>query len=89
MNSFESAIDAWERRHRTPGRFKKLCGEVFQSVEGVELMALLCTVEHPLDHTPGSGDHSHGRREVIAALWRHGSSSNAIHTIPEPKQDAS
>lgn len=87
MKSFELIITELERQARTKGRFKDLCSDVFQSPEGAELLALLCSAEHPLDHTPGGTDHQHGRREVIAALWRHGSSRNVIpESDPEPNE---
>lgn len=81
MKTFEYILAEIEARMRKPGRFKELCSSVFQGVEGAELLAMLCTAEHPLDHTPGATDHQHGRREVIASLWRFGSGTNAIFTV--------
>ncbi len=79
--TFEQSIADVETKSRKPGRFKELCASIFQGVEGAELLAFLCAAEHPLDHTPGASDHQHGRREVIAALWRNGAGTNVIHTI--------
>ncbi len=88
MIPLERAILEYEHRIRRPGRLRELCGEVFGSPEGAELLALLCTVEHPMDHTyevdARAAAHAAGRREVIAMLWRHGSSLNFV---PPPQEE--
>lgn len=85
MQSFESLISLLEAKSRTPGRFRELCANVFGSVEGAELMAMLCTMEHPMDHTydadPRAAAHHAGRREVVSVLWRYSASTNAVHTL--------
>lgn len=87
--TFEAAILVWEVKTRKKGRFKELCSSVFQSPEGSELLAILCVAAHPLDHSDGLTPHQHGQREVIAALWRYGASSNVIYTDPEPQPQQS
>ena len=87
MPPFESLVPLLESKRRAPGRFRELCANVFGTVEGAELMAMLCTMEHPMDHAhdpdPRAASHHAGRREVISTLWRYSASSNAVHTLPE------
>ncbi|CAB4163577.1 hypothetical protein UFOVP813_33 [uncultured Caudovirales phage] len=51
------------------------CRDAFESPAGQRLLARLCAVAHPMQHTPGMTDHEHGRHEVVATLWRYGASS--------------
>lgn len=53
--------------------FQLECRDVFNSPSGRRILARLCMAAHPLQHTPGMSDHEHGRREVVATLWRFGS----------------
>jgi hypothetical protein len=93
---FESDIAALEAKTKVTGaplQFGALCREVFQTAEGQRLLALLCTVRHPLDHSFRAdarlSAQEAGQREVIAALWRHGAALNSVPEIqtlpPETK----
>jgi hypothetical protein len=86
--TFESRIAAIEAATKRPGRFASLCESVFQTPDGQELLALLCTVANPVDHTfcadPRLSAHLSGHRELVAALWRHGAATNAVPVIHPP-----
>ena len=53
---------------------------------GQALLALLCAVANPVDHTFCADErlsaHLAGNREVVALLWRYGACTNSV---PEPQ----
>lgn len=58
--------------------FEDVCADVFSTTKGKRLLHILCSAAHPLEHTPGLTDHEHGRREVVATLWRFGAQTAAL-----------
>lgn len=52
--------------------FANDCAECFSTPSGRRVLSALVAAAHPLEHTPGLSDHEHGRREVVATLWRFG-----------------
>lgn len=68
-----------------PLSFRRLCEAVFHTVEGQQLLAMLCTVRHPMDHSYCAdarlAAHQAGQREVIAALWRCGAARNSVAEV--------
>lgn len=62
-------------------QFEADCREVFGTPAGGRVLARLCMARHPLAHFDGMTPHQHGQAEVIATLWRFGSTSP---TLPQP-----
>jgi len=62
-------------------QFEADCREVFGTPAGGRVLARLCLTRHPLAHADGMTAHQHGQAEVIATLWRYGSTSP---TLPQP-----
>ena len=58
--------------------FGAACRTIFSTPAGRLVLAALCGVAHPLKHAPGMSEHEHGRSEVVATLWRFGSSDRTI-----------
>ena len=58
--------------------FRADCRAIFSTAQGRRVLAKLVGVAHPLKHSPGMTEHEHGRSEVVATLWRFGSSDRAI-----------
>lgn len=76
-------IQAWEKQaKKEPGTFQELMKEVFHTNEGQRLLAALCHMWHPLEHSfvPDArlAEHEAGAREVVAALWRYGATQNKL-----------
>ena len=86
----EQSITALEAKIRKPGRFKELCEDALQTPAGQELLAMLCTVANPVDHTfcadARLSAQLSGNREVVATLWRYGASTNSVPAI-QPSQN--
>jgi hypothetical protein len=59
-------------------RFREAARSVFGSAEGRLVLAMLCRAAHPLQHTQGMTEHEHGQCEVVATLWRFGSTEAGI-----------
>jgi hypothetical protein len=78
---FADKLDAGGKP-RTPAEqleeFRADCRAIFSTQQGRRVLAKLCGVAHPLRHSPGMSEHEHGRAEVVATLWRFGSSDRAI-----------
>lgn len=58
--------------------FRAAARTIFSSAEGKIVLAALCGAAHPLKHSDGMTPHEHGQSEVVATLWRFGSSDTAI-----------
>lgn len=58
--------------------FGEACRIIFSTAAGKHVLAILCGGAHPLKHSPGMSEHEHGRSEVVATLWRFGSSDRTI-----------
>jgi hypothetical protein len=61
-----------------PERFEAAARAIFSTEEGKVVLAMLCGAAHPLKHSEGMTEHEHGHSEVVATLWRFGSSNTAI-----------
>lgn len=59
-------------------RFQSACRAVFASPQGKVVLGMLCGAAHPLKHSSSMTPHEHGQCEVVATLWRFGSSDTAI-----------
>lgn len=64
-------------------QFNEDCREIFGGLAGRRVLLRLCQAVHPMQHTPGMSDHTHGNAEVVALLWRYGS-CDLIPPQPEP-----
>ncbi len=80
MSSTPSLEDLFTNTFPDQKTFAQDCAEAFASEAGSRVLAMLCTVIHPLRHTPGMTDHEHGRAEVVSLLWRHAAKDNATLT---------
>jgi len=63
------------------------CEACFFDKAGQRLLATLCALAHPLDHSPMPLDcvqTERGRREVVALLWRFGAVTSALPPVHEP-----
>ncbi len=78
--TLESQIMAMQARLREQRQWaaldvSKLVQQVFGTPDGETLLAVLCSVENPLDQTfcadARQSAQLAGRREVIGFLWRH------------------
>jgi hypothetical protein len=58
--------------------FGEACRAIFSTAQGRHVLAALCGAAHPLKHSAGMSEHEHGRSEVVATLWRFGSSDRTI-----------
>lgn len=61
-------------------KFRELAVQTFGDGTGKQLLAMLCGAANPLEHRDGMTPHEHGQREVVATLWRWGSSSTSVDT---------
>lgn len=59
-------------------RFQAAARAIFATSEGRIVLGMLCGAAHPLKHSDGMTPHEHGQSEVVATLWRFGSSDTVI-----------
>ena len=75
-----------------PAKFEEFqadCESVFAGKEGQRLIATLCELAHPLDHSPMPQESllvDRGRKEFTALLWRYGYADLKTYP-PMPNQD--
>lgn len=75
MTAFEKRVAPTNEQ---AAAFMADCLECFASAAGKRVLSALVAAAHPLEHTPGMTEHEHGRREVVATLWRFGASSPSL-----------
>lgn len=81
MMTFEERLFAGKKPEEREA-FRSWCQKAFDGPEGRAVLAALCAAAHPMEHSPALTDHDHGRREVIATLWRYGAISPIPPTLP-------
>lgn len=81
--SFEASITAAAGSEKA---LKDAVQLVFQTPDGQKLLALLCAVANPVNHTfcadARLSAHLAGNREVVATLWRYGAAANSVPETP-------
>lgn len=82
MKAFEQLVCPTQAEQEA---FREECAECFSHPLGQRLLARLCAASHPLEHTPGMTDHEHGRREVIATIWRFTSNGASLAKAQAPQ----
>ncbi len=85
MSSLEQTLRANPRKYE---EFIADCEAVFAGPRGQRLIATLCGLAHPLDHSPVPPDFllvDRGRKEFTALLWRYGyADARSYPPLPTP-----
>lgn len=76
--TFEEKLFSGKDQQERAKAFRNACRLIFSTQEGRYVLAALCGAAHPLKHSDGMTTHEHGQSEVVATLWRFGSTEAAL-----------